>query len=274
MTSDRASRVHHASRIRTLDSKRGKTMTSVEKSLLYVALAGAFVIGMTVRSGHAKPLAFAIVAEQNDVTAIDTLLDPDDTMIKHALDANAKLRENFPKGYTLGGAHAPHITLLQRYAKTSELDHLYAAVAKVFATEDPKSWKLTAVKYEYIPDGAIGLANIVVEPSADLLRLQKKLIDAEAPYTVPTGTDAAFVTTPEDPSIVPPLLPYVANFVPEHSGDHYVPHVTVGIGTKEFLDKLKEEPFDSFKFSPAGASTYHLGNYGTAMKKLHTYKLK
>jgi hypothetical protein len=249
-------------------------MRLADKSLLYGAIAAVLFIGVTIRPGNAKALVHAAQPEHNEVTAIDTLLDPDDTMIKHATEANARLRENFPKGYTLGGQHAPHVTMLQRYVKTSELDHLYAAVAKVFATEDPQSWKLKAVKYEYIPDKNIGLAMIVIEPSADLLRLQQKLIDAEKPYEVPTGTDAAFVTTPEDPSIVPPLLPYVANFVPEHSGDHYVPHVTVGVGTAEFCEKLKSEPFDSFTFSPAGASTYHLGNYGTAMKKLHSYKLK
>jgi hypothetical protein len=33
-------------------------------------------------------------------------------------------------------------------------------------------------------------------------------------------------------------------------------------------------PFDTFTFSPAGASVYHLGAYGTAMKKLHSFELK
>jgi hypothetical protein len=30
----------------------------------------------------------------------------------------------------------------------------------------------------------------------------------------------------------------------------------------------------NFAFSPAGASVYHLGNYGTAMTKLHSIPLK
>ena len=32
-------------------------------------------------------------------------------------------------------------------------------------------------------------------------------------------------------------------------------------------------PFDDFTFSPAGASVYHLGEYGTAMEKLHSVPL-
>jgi hypothetical protein len=33
-------------------------------------------------------------------------------------------------------------------------------------------------------------------------------------------------------------------------------------------------PFNNFTFSPVGASVYHLGNYGTAMTKLHSIPLK
>jgi hypothetical protein len=98
-----------------------------------------------------------VLPKQNDVTAIDILLDPDATMIQHATAANARLLQNFPKGYTLGGAHAPHISVVQRYVKTANLDRVYEAADKVFANENPTSWKLTAFKYYYIPDKAIGL---------------------------------------------------------------------------------------------------------------------
>jgi hypothetical protein len=226
-----------------------------------------------VQSGNAGAQQ-SIAATQNEVTAIDILLDPDATMIQHATAANARLLQNFPKGYTLGGAHAPHISVLQSYVKTANLDQVYAAADKVFANEVPTSWKLTAFKYYYIPDKTIGLGGIVIKPTADLLRLQRALIDAVAPFKAPTGTAAAFVTTPQDPDIVPPLIPYVANFVPEHSGDHYAPHVTIGIGTIDFLNTMVSAPFDNFTFSPVGASIYHLGNYGTAMTKLHSIPLK
>ena len=211
---------------------------------------------------------------QKAVTAIDILLEPDATMIEHAQAANARLLQNFPKGFTLGGEHAPHVSVLQRYVYTDDLDNVYQAAAKVFAKENPTSWKLKAFKFSYIPDKQIGLGNIVVEPTPDLLRLQRELIDAVAPYIAPTGTAAAFVTTPQDPDIIAPLIQYVAVFVPEHSGEHYSPHVTIGVGTIDYLNTMLAEPFDTFAFSTVGASVYHLGNYGTAMKKLHTFELK
>jgi hypothetical protein len=235
-----------------------------------LALPGA---GILTAQTDEKGMAMTQTHDR-EVIAIDTLLDPDTTMIDHATADNALLLKNFPKGYTLGGVHAPHISMLQRYVYVDQLEKLYAAVDKVFAEEHPWSWKLRAFKYYCIPSGPLGLAGIVVEPTAELLKLQQKLIDAEEPFEAPTGTAAAFVTTPEDPTIVPALIDYVRVFVPEHSGEHFSPHVTIGLGTTGYLDGLLAKPFTAFTFSTVGASIYHLGNYGTAMVKLHSVPVK
>ena len=144
--------------------------------------------------------------EPNSVTAIDILLEPDATMIEHAKAANQRLLKGFPIGFALDGTHHPHITCLQRYVETADLNKLYEAVGKVLAEERPTSWKLKAYKYYYIPWKNIGLAGIVIEPTDDLIRFQKKLIDAVAPSTEKTGTAAAFVTTAEDSDINQPTI--------------------------------------------------------------------
>jgi hypothetical protein len=228
---------------------------------------------MTISGTETEQQAPAAVV-QNTITAIDILLEPDATMIQHAQAANARLLKNFPKGFTLGGQYAPHVTVLQRYVNTADLDKVHKAADEVFAKEKPTSWNLKAFKYYYIPQKPIGLAGIVIEPTADLARLQRQLIDAVAPFTAPTGTAAAYVTTPRDPNILEAVIQYVKVFVPEHSGDRYGPHVTIGIGTIDFLDAMLAAPFDTFTFSPVAASVYHLGNYGTAMTKLHSIKLE
>jgi 2'-5' RNA ligase len=220
--------------------------------------------------GHAQTAG----AKQNPVTAIDIALEPDATMIERAQAANTRLLKVFPKGFALDATHHPHITILQRYVRTADLKKVYAAAGKVLAGEKAAGWKLKTVKYYYIPSGAIGLAGIVVERTDDLLRLQQKLIDAVAPFTVETGTAAAYVTTPEAPDINRPTIEYVAAFVPKASGKNFNPHVTVGIGTQEYLKEMLAEPFAEFTFSPAGASVYHLGNFGTAQKKLKAWELK
>lgn len=209
----------------------------------------------------------------SDVTAIDVLLEPDASMLRHAKAANARLLREFPKGYALDAAHQPHISCLQRYVRTDALDDIYAAISGVLATEHPATWSLTAYKYYYIPWKGLGLAGIVIRPTDALLKYQQELIDAVAPFTAPSGTAAAYFTTPEDPDIVQPLIEYVAGFVPNHTGKGFSPHVTIGLAPEDYLKAMLAESFTDFTFSPAGVSVYQLGNYGVAAKKLKGWSL-
>ncbi len=212
-------------------------------------------------------------AKPNAITAIDILLEPDATMIQHATDTNDRLRKVFPKGFALDASHRPHITLVQRFVRTENLDKVYAAVGKVFATANVTGLKLEAFKYYYMPDKDLGLSGIVIKPTPELLELEQKVIDAVTPFVVETGTSAAFVTG-DDPEVLPELITYVSDFVPKHSGENYHPHVTTGLAPREYLDKMLAEPFETFTFSPAGAAVYHLGHFGTAAKKLKEWDLK
>jgi 2'-5' RNA ligase len=212
--------------------------------------------------------------EPNSVTAVDILLEPDATMIEHAKGANQRLLKSFPIGFALDETHHPHITCLQRYVETTDLNKLYEVVGKVLAEERPTSWKLKAYKYYYIPWKNIGLAGIVIEPTDDLIRFQKKLIDAVAPFTEKTGTAAAFVTTAESPDINQPTIDYVNSYVPDHTGKNFNPHVTIGIASQDYLKKLLDEKFEAFTFSPVGVSVYQLGNLGAAQKKLKSWEFK
>ena len=239
---------------------------------IFVMVAMICVLAMV--GGTAQSQQMAPSVEQNQITAIDILLLPDATMIQHAEAVNARLLKDFPKGFSLDASHHPHISMLQRYVHTADLDKIYAAVSRVLAKEKVASWKLKAFKYYYIPDKNIGLAGIVVKPTNDMLKLQKKLIGAVAPFTVKIGTASAFVTTPEDPNINKPTIDYIAVFVPKATGKNFNPHVTVGIGTQDYLKAMLAEPFDEFTFSPVGAAVYQLGNYGTARKKLKEWEFK
>ena len=115
---------------------------------------------------------------------------------------------------------------------------------------------------------------ILIEPTEDLIRYQKKLIDAVQPFTVKTGTAAAFVTTKKQPDINKPTIDYVATYVPEGSGKNFKPHVTVGVAPPDDLKQMLNEKFESFTFSPVGVSVYHLGNFGTARKELKTWEFR
>jgi 2'-5' RNA ligase len=212
-------------------------------------------------------------AQQNPVTAIDVALEPDAAMLQHAEAANARLREVFPKGYALDATHRPHITMLQRYVRTEDLDKVYAAVADVLAGEKPAGWTLKAFKFDYVVWDRLGLTVMLVEPTDQLIQFQQKLIDAVAPFTVATGTAAAFFTTPEEPGINQPTVDYVARYVPDSSGKNFTPHVTIGVAPPDYVKTLVAEPFDAFTFSPEALSVYQLGNFGTARMKLKEWEL-
>ena len=208
------------------------------------------------------------VAQQNPVTAIDIALEPDATMVQHAMAANARLLKAFPKGFALDETHHPHISMLQQFVRTDDLDKVFAAANAVIAKEKPTTWTLKAFKYYYIPAPPFGVAGIAVEPNEDLHRLQDELIAAVEPYTVKTGTPAAFFSDEGGRDIQNELIDYVANFVTDAAGKRFNPHVTIGVGTEEYLNKMLAEPFASFTFSAAGASVYQLGTFGTARKEL------
>ena len=228
---------------------------------------------------HAKKDGWTVVSMKSDwkgifpfepspVTAIDILLEPDAAMLKHAGAVNARLLEVYPNGFALDASHRPHVTMIQRFVRTADLEKVYAATGKAFAKSDLKAIKLEAFQYYYAPAGQVGVAGIVAKSTPELLKLQRDLIAAVAPFTVDSGTSTAFVTTPGDQVIDPLLIEYVSTFVPKQAGEHFNPHVSTGVASREYLDKMLAERFEAFTFSPAGAAVYQLGQFGTAAKML------
>jgi hypothetical protein len=239
-------------------------MRRVVNVLIACGIGVGSVIGIAGTSG----------AQQDAVTAIDVALEPDTTMVSHAKANNARLLKVYPGGFALDATHNPHITLLQQFVPTAELDKVYAALDKALAGEQPTSWRLKAFKYYYIPMPPLGVAGIVVEPTDDLRRLQQKIIDALAPFAVKIGTAAAFMSTEGGRDIQKDLVDYVANFVAIGSGQKFNPHVTTGVAPEAYLKEMLAEPFAAFTFSPASASAYQLGSFGTARKELKALELK
>jgi hypothetical protein len=145
----------------------------------------------------------AAYAQENRVTAIDILLEPDATMVQHAQADNARLLKAYPTGFALDPTHQPHLTLIYQFVRTADLEMIYGAANQVLAQENVASWNLKAVRYYYIPVPPNGIAGIVVEPTEELLRLQRRLLDAVAPFTEKTGTAAAF----QLPAVIPRFRP-------------------------------------------------------------------
>jgi hypothetical protein len=81
------------------------------------------------------------------------------------------------------------------------------------------------------------------------------------------------MSTEDGRDIQKDLIEYVANFVKIGAGKKFNPHVTIGVGTITYLKTMLAEPYAAFTFSPAGASVYQLGTFGTARKELKALAL-
>ena len=203
-------------------------------------------------------------ASDDRVIAIDVLLQPDQNAVAHANAINARLRASYPKGYSLDATHAPHVTLVQRFVREKDFDAVTTAITKVLSTEPLGELQLTAKSLAAEMWDGLPLHAILIERTPQLLRLEQKVVDAVAPFSVSGGTAAAFVDTPAGANIVD----YVAAFVPKSTGAHYMPHITVGVGTEEFSKQLKAEPFETFSFKAKDVAIYQLGNFGVAAREL------
>ena len=215
----------------------------------------------------------SVAAETHSVTAIDIAIDPDAIMVKHAKTANTALVKNNPASFSLDASHHPHITLVQRFVNTADLEKVYDATDKVLIKEKPTKWKLKATKFNFFKDKdkPTGLECIVVSSNPDLIRLQQELLDAIAPFTVANGDATAFETTTEHPEINDSTIHFVTHFLETSTGKKFSPHVSTGVGHVDFLEKEVSKPFPEFTFSPASVSVYKLGNYGTARRQLKSF---
>ncbi len=209
------------------------------------------------RSGHVTSIA------------INVLLDPDAATVEKAQAANARLREDYPGGFALDANHAPHVTILQRFVRVQDLDEVANAVAEVLRSDESMNWESNATGYYDLAYENLGLVGIVIEPTEDLRRLQQRLIEAVAPFAVETGTGEAFAPRPDGAAISKPTVDYVNTFVGPRTGMNYHPHLTVGIGTRHFVDALKSEPFEVFTFRAESVSLYQVGDFGVAQRKLY-----
>ena len=232
------------------------------------------VLAWVLHGASAQTQPVPSPADEASVTAIDILLEPSATMLRHAETNNARLLQVYPKGFALDTAHRPHITLIQRFVRTADLPEVFAAVGRVLAGARVNRMKLEAFKYYYAAAGAVGVAGICARPTPEILKLQADIIAAVRPFTAESGPIGAFTAPHDDPATDAGLIQYVSTFVLKMTGENFNPHVSTGIAPREYLDRMLAEPFEPFTFSPAGAAVYQLGPFGTAAKKLKEWDLK
>jgi phosphoserine phosphatase len=258
--------VHHDDAVREYAYDRKDALAKLDQGLDEAAAKGWTVVSMKNDWKQIFPF---------EVTAIDILLEPDATMLEHCKADNARLLGAYPQGFALDATHTPHITMLQCFVRTVDLDKVFAAEEKVLAAANVTAMKLEAFKRYYIPaGGGLGVAGICAKPTPEILKLQADIIAAASLFNLRSGPIGAFTAGHDNPAIDAAIIGYVSTFEQIGAGDHFNPHVSTGNGPTAYLDKMVAEPFEPFAFSPAGAAVYQLGPFGTAAKQLKEWDLK
>ena len=207
------------------------------------------------------------------VTAINVLLVPDDETRERARALNAELRLELRWGFAFDETHQPHLTVVQRYVRSADLDRVLAAVGKAAAATDLddlplRGTGLSAAAFDTPPKTA--LVSIDVEAPDALRALQRRLVRALAPFSVSGGTAGAFFTTEGESGIGPATIEYVERFVPAHTGPRYAPHISVGVGDQRSVERLRRR-FEGSSFRADALAAYQLGNLGTARRALRSW---
>lgn len=211
----------------------------------------------------------------SELTAIDILVNPDEATIERARGLNSRMLASVPDGFTLDTTHQPHITTLQRYVRTADLDDVYDAVRDTIESTETATLSYEAVAIRHADWGVPGqgLAAIVIEPSAAVLAFQAALLEAIGRFTEDHGDADAFVRDPGE-DISQSTMDWVDGYVPAQIGaGRYVAHITVGFATLEDLRAIEAEQFDAFQVRPVAVAVYHLGNSGAARTELKAWQL-
>lgn len=203
------------------------------------------------------------------IIAINIAITPESAMSDYAKNMNRELQKIYPQGFSLDDSHHPHITILQQYIKRDDLENIYHDLNNLMIKASKEAWKFDATKFSIYPvNNEMGALFIDIKSTPQLLELQHNIIALAQPYSVTNGTASAFDRSQNEPEINQFTLDYVRDFVKNSAGDHYHPHITLGIAPITELQRWQNQLPTVSSFIPASITIFQLGDNGTARKRL------
>ena len=203
-----------------------------------------------------ESLPYHLANSKDKIVAVDVALEPDATLATRT-----------------GGpaAAAPHITLVQRFVRESDLHHLAAVVANVMSETRMDQMDLRATGYRSGNWNGVAGTALVVDSTPELRRLQERIVEETRAFSLNPETAKSFIATPDGSSMPDKSITVVERWVPDASGVNYRPHVAVTPVQVDAARRAESQPFESITFKPATAAVYQLGAIGTAPRLLWTW---
>lgn len=203
--------------------------------------------------------------------AINILLLPEPAAAERARALNARLHMATP-GFALDATHVPHVSLLHLVVRASEVEPLRAALRNSITTAELSKVPLRAAGYDSGPWNGGTMVSIRIERSPQLAALQSAVLSAAAPFAQSDSIDPGMFDTsggsPRDSTVNAETIDYVRTFRGKRTGEHFSPHITVGLALPETAQRLRAEPFEPGSYRIESLAIYQLGNDGTARREL------
>lgn len=231
--------------------------------------------------------------------AVNVLLEPDAATKALVAELNAELRGGAAPdagrvsggAFAFDGTHLPHVTLLQRYVRSADLEYVFAAVGSAVgappgadvggsggadgATARPARFALRGGELgggELGTESGTVLAGVELEPEPEVRALHDRVVRALTGFAVSGGSPAAFLRLAGEPPPNAETVAYVEGFVPAHAGERYTPHLTVGVAREAEVRRLaRSHPLYGVPVVPVAVAVAHLGDLGTARKVLRRW---
>ncbi len=131
-----------------------------------------------------------------------------------------------PEGFRFSERHLPHISLVQQFSPTTELNAIEQTIAGIVSKHPPIDLTLASITTSETT------SSIAVTPSPVLDTLHRRLMDQLAIFDVGLGDERAFINTDATPTDAVRLrdITWVSQFRTEAAYDAFAPHVTLGVG--------------------------------------------
>ena len=204
--------------------------------------------------------------------AITVMFTGDEEFQEWANQVNKEIFATNPKGFRFDDSHLSHVTIFQSYVEVSCLDEKWDDIEKEIRGSKLLKEKLTSkeLKIEALPAPSIlSLLNANLSGSGKILLLQKKVEDVLKPCKSESETPKAFYGQMSADDFI---ISYVKNFSSQSSGDHYKPHMTLGVGKSADLEKILAKNTVPKEITIKRIGVFRMGAYGSARERLYSFE--
>ena len=192
----------------------------------------------------------------SDLIALDVAVLPPADVTARAVALSTALPEAESPPLRLDAEHLPHITLMQLFARTNELDVVLSRVGDTVRTIAPLQLRVTG--------GGQGTNSVsmTIEKAPPLVQLHEQVMEALRGVERPDGGTGAFFG---DDARLRDVL-WVTGYRLKSSFHHFEPHITLGHGSKPPV-------IEPFAFQADTVAVCHLGRYCTCRRVLRQWTL-